>query len=258
MTSPQQLPKLVLCELGESRDPKVESFSPFCLKVHRGLKYLGLPYERMHGMPGAFKKHFATGQVPVLLVGEEGVGDSTYILRRIQELAGRTFQDSNDPKLTAEALLWEEFADTALVGFVMASRFADERNWPRVRDTIFKAIPGPFRGLIGARIRSSIVKSVVARDFWRAGPEACWRRFTETLDSMEARAPESGYWLGTSFSVADIALFSMLQSLRLDVTPWQRDQIAQRPRLSRYLDRVDAATRGTPAASVAQTASAAS
>jgi hypothetical protein len=58
--------------------------------------------------------------------------------------------------------------------------------------------------------------------------------------------------------VADIALFSMLQSLRLDVTPWQRDQIAQRPRLSRYLDRVDAATRGTPAASVAQTASAAS
>lgn len=258
MASSQQLPKLVVCELGDAGIPQVESYSPFCLKVHRGLKYLGLPYERRHGMPGAFKKHFPTGQVPVLLIGEEGVGDSTAILRRIQELAGRTFQDSNDPKLAAEALLWEEFADTALVGFVMAARFADERNWPPFRKIILRSLPGPLRGLIGSRIRANIIKSLIARDFWRAGPEACWRRFTETLDSLEGRAPESGYWLGSSFTVADIAIFSMLQSLRLDLTPWQRDQIALRPRLSRYLDRVDAATRGAPAASGAQAASAAS
>lgn len=91
-----------------------------------------------------------------------------------------------------------------------------------MRDTFFKVLPGPLRVLIGGHMRGRAIKSLVARDFWRAGPEACWRRFTETLDSLEARTPESGYWLGTSFSVADLALFSMLQSLRLDVTPWQR------------------------------------
>jgi glutathione S-transferase len=38
------VPKLVLCELGETRIPGLESYSPFCLKANRALKYLGLPY----------------------------------------------------------------------------------------------------------------------------------------------------------------------------------------------------------------------
>lgn len=254
MPSSKPVPPLVVCELGDSGIPQVESYSPFCLKVHRALKYLGLPYERRHGMPGAFKKHFRTGQVPVLLIGEEAVGDSTDIIRRVQEVTGRTFP-ALDAKLAAEALLWEELADTALAGFVIASRFADERNWPGWRDVVLKALPGPLRGLIGSRVRKQLVSKLVARDVWRAGPEVCWRRFGEQLDALEARAPESGYWLGT-FSVADIGIFSMLQSLRLDITPWQRGEIAKRVRLSRYLDRVDEATRGTQAPAAAQAASA--
>ncbi|XXF76098.1 glutathione S-transferase family protein [Myxococcaceae bacterium GXIMD 01537] len=244
-------PKLVLCEVPTPADAPVESYSPFCLKVHRGLKYLGLPYERRAGLPGAFKKHYSTGQVPVLVIDEkEGVGDSTDILRRLEEVAGRRFLDSNDPKLAAEALLWEELADTSLAGFVIASRFADERNWPRARAVFLAPIPAPLRGPAGAWLRRGMLKLLVMRDVWRAGPEACWRRFTEQLDQLEARAPESGFWLGP-FSQADLGIFSMLHSLRLDLTPWQRDQIAQRPRLSRYLDRVDAATRGTQAVSAA-------
>ena len=117
MTSPQSLPKLTLCEVADPGVPGVESYSPYCLKVHRGLKYLGLPYERRHGFPASFKKYHRTGQVPVLLIGHsEAVGDSTDILKRIQVLAGSTFHGTHDPKLEAEARLWEEFADSALGG----------------------------------------------------------------------------------------------------------------------------------------------
>lgn len=242
MTASPSLPKLVLCELGETNVPDLESYSPFCLKVHRGLKYLGLPYERRHGFPGSFKKYHPTGQVPVLLIGDtEAVGDSTDILKRLQTLAGRTFLATNDPKLAAEAHLWEEFADTTLGSFLMCSRFADERNWPRWRDTIFAGIPAPMRALMGRIVHKRMVGKLIARDFWRAGPEVCWRRFQETLDALDARAPEEGFWLGT-FSTADLALFSQLHGLRNDITPWQREQIAARPRLTRYLDRVDTAT----------------
>ncbi len=189
MTSPH-LPKLVLCELGETTVPGLESYSPFCLKVHRGLKYLGLPYERRHGMPNSFKKYHPTGQVPVLLIGDtEAVGDSTDILKRIQTLAGRTFHGTNDPKLAAEAVLWEELADNALAGFVMASRWADDRNWPRFRDAAFAGMPGLLRSVIGGQVRKRIVKGLVARDIWRAGPEVCWRRFQET--ARRAGGPRS-------------------------------------------------------------------
>jgi len=251
MAPAQPLPKLVLCELGETPIPGLESYSPFCLKAHRGLKYLGLPYERRHGMPSSFKKYHPTGQVPVLLIGDtEAVGDSTDILKRIQTLAGRSFPAMSDPKLAGEAYLWEEFADSSLAGFLMASRWADERNWLRFRDAAFASMPALLRGVIGGQIRKRIVNSLVARDIWRAGPEACWRRFQETLDALDARAPEEGFWVGP-FSTADIALFSQLHNLRNDLTPWQREQLAARPRLSRYLDRVDAATRGAPSASAA-------
>jgi glutathione S-transferase len=243
MTSPTPLPKLVLCELGETTVPGLESYSPFCLKVHRGLKYLGLPYERRHGMPNSFKKYHPTGQVPVLLIGDtEAVGDSTDILKRLQTLAGRTFHGTDDPKLAAEAVLWEEFADNALAGFFMAARWADERNWPRLRDAIFGNMPGVLKAVIGGQVRRRIVNGLVARDIWRAGPEVCWRRFQDTLDALDARAPEEGFWLG-AFSTADIALFGLLHGLRNELTPWQRDQIAARSRLTRYLDRVDVATR---------------
>jgi len=244
MATPSSLPKLVLCELGETDIPGLESYSPFCVKVHRALKYLGLPYERRHGMPGTFKKYYSTGQAPVLLIGDnEAVGDSTDILLRLQSLTGRTFHGTQDAKLAAEAVLWEEFADTSLAGFFISSRWADDRNWAGFRDRIFKPIPTPLRGLISGRMRKKIVSAVVARDVWRAGPEACWRRFQAQLDALDARAPEEGFWLG-AFSIADLGLFAQLFGLRQDITPWQRDQIFARSRLSRYLDRVDAATRG--------------
>ena len=237
-------PKLVLCEFDATTFPGLESYSPFCMKAHRGLKYLGLPYERRHGLPGTFKKHYPTGQVPVLLIGDsEAVGDSTDILARLQTLAGRTFHGTNDPQLAAEALLWEELADTSLAGFLMCARWADDRNWPLFRNNAFSGLPALMRGVIMDVVRKRMVRVLVARDVWRAGPEACWRRFQALLDSLEANTPEEGFWLGT-FSTADIALFGQRFSLRQDFTPWQRDQIIARPKLTRYLDRVDAATRG--------------
>ena len=44
-------------------------------------------------------------------------------------------------------------------------------------------------------------------------------------------------------TVADLAIFAQLQSLRAEITPRQAELVAARPRLSRYLDRVDDATR---------------
>ncbi len=50
------------------------------------------------------------------------------------------------------------------------------------------------------------------------------------------------FWVSDEISVADIAIFAQLHALRTDLTPWQRTEIAARPRLSAYIDRVDRAT----------------
>ncbi|WP_158619958.1 glutathione S-transferase family protein [Corallococcus sicarius] len=242
MTSPQPIPRLVLLETGDPGVPGLESHSPFCVKVHRGLKVLGLPYERRYGIPSSFKKYNKAKQVPVLLVADEAVSGSADILRRIQQLAGRTFHGTNDPKLEAEAYIWEEYADTCVNGYVVAARWADKRNWALVRASIFRPVPPPMRPLIAFIFRRKLASGLIARDVLRSGEETCWRRFQEQLDALELRAPAEGFWLGRLTS-ADLALFGQFQNLRLPETPWQRDQVASRKRLSAWLDRVDAYTR---------------
>src|ERR1700722_3215890 len=214
-------PKLVLCELADASAHGVESFSPFCLKAHRALRAAGLPYERRHGRePRSFQKENPLGQVPVLLVDGEGVADSTRILRRIEKLAG-PIGGALDARAHAEAWLWEELADTSLNGFLVAARWADDRNWPAVRAAYFGGAPWFVGALIAPRIRKRVVGGLVARDVWHAGAEACWARFLTTLEDLDARGPRSGFWVGERLTVADVALFGQLQSFRTQLTPWQ-------------------------------------
>lgn len=241
-SAPAGLPPLVLCELADTGLPTHESYSPFCLKVHRALRLAGLPYERRHGqVPAAFKHLNPTGQVPVLLVGDEPVCDSTRILTRIEALAPPA--TPLDPRTQAEALLWEELADVSLGGFLVAARWADERNWPAVEAAYLGALPAPVRADVGPRMRASVIESLSQRDVWRQGPAACWQRFEELLDLLDRRAPDEGCWVSPSPSAADFGLFAQLFSFCTPLTPWQHEALRRRARLSRYVDRLDAATR---------------
>ncbi len=226
---------LELCEITDASAHGLESFSPFCLKIHRALRAAGLPYTRRHGpMPSTHKALNATGQVPVLLVDGKPITDSTEILRWI--VAHSALHES------AEGWLYEELADTALNGFLVAARWADEANWPRTEAAYFAAMPSFLRLFIPGRARARVLSSLHARDIWRAGPEACWARFDRLLDQLEVRAPEAGFWCGPQIGVADVALFGQLGGLRTALTPGQAAAVAARPRLTAWLDRVDTAT----------------
>jgi glutathione S-transferase len=235
-------PKLSLLEVGRLDEGGLESFSPFCLKVHRALKLKRLPYVRVHAdRPDAHKKYNFTGQVPVLLVDGAPVADSTTILRRIEELSS-PFDAGLDARGRAEAAMWEELADTSLNGFVVAARWADDENWERYREALFGRAPAPVRWLVAPRVRARVVGSLRARDVWRRGPESCWQRFRATLDALDERAPERGFWLGDQVGLGDLGLFAQLKSLETSITPRQAEELRARERLHQYLSRVDRAT----------------
>jgi glutathione S-transferase len=238
------IPKLVVCDFPAKTNLEGwSSFSPFVLEVDRALGLAKLPFERHYVNMMKLKELNPLGQLPVLLVGSEKVADSTRILKRIEALAPGSMTGGLDAAKVAEAWLWEEFADTALYPYVLATRWADDRGWPVPRDAFFKALPAPVRFIVAPMVRKKTVKKLVERDFTRAGLDACYERLRRVLDDLDARAPQEGFWLGPRASVADLGLFSHLHSLRLPAIPWQAEEVAKRVRLSRYLDRVDAATR---------------
>lgn len=243
MTTTSTAPALTLCELADASAFGIESLSPFCLKAHRALRSRGLVYARRHAShPGAHKLS-TTGQVPILLVGEsEVVTDSTRILARLGLLSNRPFDGEGDRESRAETWLYEELADTALNGFLVASRWADERNWASTEAAYFSDMPKLVRLFVPGKLRRNVLDALVKRDVWRNGPDACWSRFTGVLDRLDGRAPREGFWVGDSITAADVALFGQLRSLMTALTPWQAERVREREALHAYVQRVDRAT----------------
>jgi glutathione S-transferase len=236
-------PTLVLVEFDRPAHPQHESYSPFCMKVHRALRYAGLAYSTRVSDPRAVTDLNPKGQLPVLLVDGTPVFDSTEIVRAVERLTPHAAES------TPEARLWEELADGALYGYVVASRWADESNWPRIRDAYFAGLPMPMRVEVASQVRAGVVERLVGRDIWRGGPDECWARLAALLDDLEVRAPSTGYWLGDALSIADISLFAQLHGFRIPETPVQAQMVHDRPKLSSYLDRVHRATAETRAVS---------
>lgn len=220
-----------------------ESFSPFVLQVSRALRVAGLPYVHEYASMTKLKELNPKGQLPVLAFGEEKVSDSTQIMKRIVELAPGCFTKGLDARGSAESWLWEEFADTALYPFALTTRWADDRGWPVPREHFFGGLPPVIRTLVGNAVRRGTMKKLVERDFLRGGLEACYERMGRTLDDLDARSPADGFWLGPHVTAADIGLFAHLHSLRLPLVAFAAAEVAKRVSLSRYLDRVDTASR---------------
>lgn len=243
---PSQPPKLVLYDFPANTGlDGWESFSPYVLEIDRALKLAKLPYERKPIGMMKIKAINPLNQLPVLGVDSEYVGDSTAILRRIDQIAPGSLTGGLDARGVAEAWLWEEFADTALYPHVLVTRWADDRGWPLPRDAFFGGMPKPFGTILGAMVRRGIVKKLVERDFLRGGLDRCYERIYEVLDQLDARAPAEGFWVGPKPTVADLGLFGQLHSMRLPQMEFQAAEIRKRAQLNAYLDRVDAATRGS-------------
>jgi glutathione S-transferase len=240
---------LVLCELGPTTVPGLESYSPFCLKIHRALNLAGLTYTSRRGAPRDFRDLNAAEQLPILLLDPETrrrevVCDSTSIVRRIIQLAPHCRLEPNDPRARAEAWLWEDWADRAMNGWLVMARWMEEDNWPRVREAYFGGAPWFVRTFIVPRIRAKVRSSLRARDVIRSGIARAREDFERALDHLEARAPEGGFWVTSDRpSVADLAIFAQVHSLRTELTPKQARAIKRRPALTDWLDRVDEATR---------------
>jgi glutathione S-transferase len=219
-----------------------ESFSPFVLEVSRALRLAKVPFAMTQVNMMKLKETNPLGQLPVVAFGDEKVADSSRILERLEALVPGSMTGGLDAGGTAEAWLWEEFAETSLYPYVLATRWVDDRGWPVPREHFFGALPAPLRAFVPGIVRRGIKKKLVERDFTRGGLDACYARMRRVLDSLDARAPDAGFWMGPKATVADIGLFAHLHSLRLPLTPWQAEEVARRKKLTRYLDRVDAAT----------------
>jgi len=169
-----------------------ESFSPFVLEIARALRLAKLPFETKQVNMMKLKDTNPLGQLPVVAIGDEKVADSTRILERLEAMVPGSMTGGLDARGVAEAWLWEEFADTSLYPYVLATRWVDDRGWPVPRKHFFGAMPAPLRAFVPGIVRRATMKKVFERDFTRAGLDACYERMGRVLDALDADGGDRG------------------------------------------------------------------
>jgi len=156
--------------------------SPFVRKVLFALEAKGVPYENVVVFPNdsspAFRAISPLGRIPVLQHDDFTVPDSSVICRYLD----RVFPDRPlypaDPKLDARACWVEEYADTKLTencAGLFQQRFLFPKMMNRPTD-------------------EAVVDNILTNGM----PQA--------LGYLESIAPESGYFVGSALSIADLAV----------------------------------------------------
>lgn len=163
-------------------------FSPFVRKVALMAAEKGIEFERGVGGPGNLSEEFVAAspfkKMPALVDGDFSLADSTAIAHYLEAKCPDPAMLPSDPQARGRAVWFEEVCDSIL--------------FPAAGPMVFNRFVVPkFRGVAGDE--EAALKSEEAT--------------APILDWLETQAPATGWFVGDSFGLADIAVASSLRTL---------------------------------------------
>jgi len=223
--------------------------SPFVEKVARALQIKGIEFSVIDPRgPNDLKKwNPTTGKMPVLDIGGEKPFDSTFIVRRLDELVPEPPLVSRDPEIAAKQRFLEDWSDESLYWYVMALRWNPANSKSTVTQ-ITESLPAPLRPVVGVVLNWQIGGQARAQGLARLPLGTVLDELGRRFDELEVFLGDKPFFFSDAISVADLALFGQFATLRSGPTPQGARLLDARPKLSAFFDRVDAVTAATPSA----------
>ncbi|HXK25742.1 MAG TPA: glutathione S-transferase family protein [Myxococcota bacterium] len=221
---------------------------PFTEKVRRALLYKGLDFELVEPTSVEDYKRFSpkTGMLPALDLHGEHVPDSTEILLRLDQVYPEPPLLSPDPTVAVQQRQLEEWADESFLWYFMKYRrqaMGDDYEAPLPLAGEPAAVPPSPKGSsllrrLGAWLR--------AGGTWERPHTALLRELALRLDDLANFLGARPFFYAERLSMADLAVYSMLVTLREDRIPGSALLLAARPTLIALLERVERVTGGGP------------
>jgi len=192
--------------------------SHFNEKVRWALDWKGLPHVRRTLLPGWHipRVLWMTGQksVPVLVVDGKAVADSTRIIEKLESLRPDPPLYPSDPAERRRALALEEFMDEEVGPHVRRAFFFETLDESAFIVSIFGSDQGAIaRGVYRALFPLTRMAMRLDMGITPEGAERSRAKVLAALDRIEAEMRPSGYLVGDSFSVADLAAAALLSPL---------------------------------------------
>ena len=223
--------------------------SPFVEKVARALQMKGIDATTVDIKgPNDLKRwNPTTGKMPVLEIDGEKLIDSTLIVRRLDEIVPEPPLLSRDPEIAAKQRFVEDWSDESLYWYVMALRWSPENSKATVAQlaAFLPALLRPLASIVFPRQIGSLSR---AQGLGRLPMTIVLDELGRRFDELCVMLGERPFFFGDQVSVADLAVFGQLSTLRSGPTPQGARLLDAHPALAGLFDRVDAATGGRNAA----------
>jgi glutathione S-transferase len=208
--------------------------APFTEKCRRALILKGLEFElREPSGPEDYARWSPqTGLLPVMRIDGELVSDSTNILLKLDALYPEPPLLSRDPTVAAQQRKLEDWADESFLWYF--------QQWLRMSQA--------GRGNTPQRARSSLPRRLLA--WMRAGgtwerPEtAILRGIDDRLGDLVNLLGARRFFYADSVSMADLAVYGMLQTVKSESIPGSTRLLAMRPTLREFMRSVEEETGG--------------
>ena len=221
--------------------------APFTEKVRRALIYKGVEFELCEPRTLEDYKRWSpkTGMLPVLDIRGEHVPDSADILLRLDALYPEPPLLSADPKVAQQQRELEDWADVSFLWYYMKYLHMTSRTTPvpvaldgELVDAAEERAGGrpPVWRWIGAWIR--------AGGTWERPVTGLLRELGDRVDDLVKLLGARPFFYADRLSMADLAVYSMLNAMRRDFVPGSALALAQRPTLLALMSRVEALTGG--------------
>lgn len=181
--------------------------------------------------------------MPVVEFDGEKVIDSTFILRRLDELVPKPPLLADDPVAAAAQRQLEDWADESLYWYVMAFFWTPKNSGATARRNL-SFIPAFLRPLLVPMVRRQIGGQLKAQGMGRLPEETLAREFVARLDDLQRMLGDRPFFYDERPSVADLTVFGQLSSASSKEVPETHRALGERPRLLDYMKRVAEATGG--------------
>ncbi len=218
--------------------------SPFTEKVRRALAYKGLAYEvheveRGAVAEGKYAAVSPTGKFPAIDHDGHAVWDSTDILIYLD----KAFEDR--PLIPADirdaglAHVIEDWADESLYFYEMTMRLAWEHNLESALDEFAVGMPGMSREQLRAAILQGAGALTKTQGLGRKPIAQVIADAQRHFAAIDAMLTDRNWLVGTSLSVADLAVIAQVNALLYAVEA--RDALATTKNVTAWMERINAA-----------------
>lgn len=212
------------------------NFSPFCMKLETYLRMVNLPFEIVSVSD---PRKSPKGKLPVIKDNGRRFEDSSLIIDYLKQQYGDTLDASVTPLQKAQALAFQRLMEEHLYWTVLYSRWIDSKNWPIIKNTLFKKLPVIIRGIVAAKIRNIIRKELYNHGMGRHSQDEIYQMGDRDLEALNIYLGNRPYFMGETPTSIDACAYAFLANiLHAPISSPMTDYVKSQPTLIDYCSRM--------------------